>query len=235
MTMDKLEKKQIDEMLGILVHDINNLLAIVKGYLDLMAAEKDELPESIREGVMVARKASEDISSVLLDIIDIEKMEEKGLALLPKNTDINSLVSGIIEKLRPVAMDSGLELTAEFKKEALTWNVDNVLISRILANLVSGAIRSTRSGGRISVIADCDERALKITVKDTGFPIPPEYRQKIFEKYAQPEIRKANLRRGKGLNLTFCKMAVELHGGRIWVEAQTQQEGSSFIFTIPVK
>jgi signal transduction histidine kinase len=73
---------------------------------------------------------------------------------------------------------------------------------------------------------------VEVSVADTGLGISPQYQQQIFEKFGQVERPSAE-RRGTGLGLTFCKMAVEAHGGKIWVESQVDQ-GSTFSFTLPV-
>ena len=72
----------------------------------------------------------------------------------------------------------------------------------------------------------------EVSVSDDGAGIPPEYLDKIFEKFVQVERRKAQLRTGAGLGLTFCRMVVETHGGTIRVESELNK-GSSFIFTLP--
>ena len=74
---------------------------------------------------------------------------------------------------------------------------------------------------------------ISVSVTDTGTGIPEEYRDKIFEKFSQIEEQESRRGRGSGLGLTFCKLVVEAHGGRIWVESQVGQ-GSTFTFTLPV-
>ena len=77
------------------------------------------------------------------------------------------------------------------------------------------------------------QRSISVSVTDTGPGIPEEYREKIFEKFSQVEEQEDRQGRGSGLGLTFCKLAVEAHGGRIWVEGEVDQ-GSTFTFTLPV-
>ena len=91
----------------------------------------------------------------------------------------------------------------------------------------------TSSQGKIRLSAGKDKDFLKISVSDNGPGIPDGFKEKIFEKFVQIERDKSGLRAGAGLGLTFCKMAVEAHGGSIWVESELDN-GSSFIFTLPI-
>jgi len=98
--------------------------------------------------------------------------------------------------------------------------------------LLSNAIKHTPLGGTITLAARRQGDGVQVSVADNGIGIPLEYQQRIFEKFAQAQLL-GRERRGTGLGLTFCKMAVEAHGGRIWVESQVG-EGSTFLFTLPV-
>jgi signal transduction histidine kinase len=103
----------------------------------------------------------------------------------------------------------------------------------VVANLVDNALKYSPSGGQVSVLAQLEaEKEVSICVRDNGPGIPEEFRQKIFERFSQiPGMR--GRRRGTGLGLAFCKLAVEAHSGRIWVESNASG-GSDFVFTLPV-
>ena len=77
------------------------------------------------------------------------------------------------------------------------------------------------------------KEGVEIIVQDNGEGIPKEYREKIFNKFVQAERKRVHVRSGTGLGLTFCKMAIELHGGKISVESE-EGKGSSFKFTLPI-
>ena len=232
MDKSKIHASSFD-ILVILEHDINNLLGVVKGYLDLALLDKDSLCAKVKEGLVMARGAAEELSCLIFDFTDVAKMEEKKLSLNLEKTDINSIISGVIKKIRPLAIEERVDLKERLKKEAVYCNIDKILIPRVLINLISSAIKSTPERGSVNVTLDVNKNNLRVTVKDTGFWIPPDYRKKIFEKDALPVIRKVNLGRGYGLGLAFCKLAIEAHGGKIWVESEGKGKGSKFIFTIP--
>jgi signal transduction histidine kinase len=95
---------------------------------------------------------------------------------------------------------------------------DGAVLRRVLDNLLSNAIEHSPQGGVVRVaVAPCEE-GIEISVSDQGSGVPPEHREKIFEKFQRLESRKSVPGANRGLGLTFCRLAVEAHGGTIWVD-----------------
>jgi signal transduction histidine kinase len=109
---------------------------------------------------------------------------------------------------------------------------DMDMIHRVLINLLENAIKYTPADGRITISARKEEEHVLIEVSDSGPGIATSDQQRIFEKYAR--IRRGSRSKGIGLGLAFCRLAVEAHGGKIWVESEPGQ-GSSFLFTLPLR
>lgn len=115
--------------------------------------------------------------------------------------------------------------------------VDSNLVKRVIGNLLGNAIRHTSEKGKIGITIDrkIGKEELVVTVTDTGTGIKPEYHKKIFDKFLQLEVRKTSSMIGLcGLGLPFCRMVVEAHQGRIWVESEGEGKGCSFSFSIPI-
>ena len=114
--------------------------------------------------------------------------------------------------------------------------IDNGLIKRVISNLLDNGIRHTPTGGKIKITTELvnSKNNLCISLMDTGNGLDPAYHQNIFNKFEQVDLNKQNVSVGRaGLGLAFCKMAVEAHGGEIWVESEGEGKGSTFHFTIP--
>ena len=111
-------------------------------------------------------------------------------------------------------------------------SADRDLTLRVLTNLLDNAVKFTPRSGHITLSVERVEAELLFTVADDGIGIPPEYRQRIFERFAR--LENADGVRGTGLGLAFCKLAVEAHRGRIWVESEVDR-GSQFKFTLPLE
>src|SRR5207245_8914883 len=117
-----------------------------------------------------------------------------------------------------------------------TLVADTDKLRRTLINLLANALKFTPAGGQITVAvhASTDAAAVHFSVTDTGPGIPREAFDRIFEKFGQVAMHQTTGQKSTGLGLTFCKMVVEAHGGRIWVDSELVQ-GSTFSFTIPCR
>ena len=135
-------------------------------------------------------------------------------------------------QIQAEAEDKGL--VVEVPTDLPLVSIDASIISRVLDNLVGNAFKYIPPGGTITLTACKADQALRVSVQDDGEGIPAEQHQRIFEKYTQVKDETGQpLRMGTGLGLAFCQMAVQAHGGTIWVESQAGQ-GSTFIFTLPL-
>jgi two-component sensor histidine kinase len=125
-------------------------------------------------------------------------------------------------------------------KEDIYVHADKNIIIRTFINLLTNAIKYTHQNGRITITASRDDKKdednnggmIKITVADTGKGIPPDQLNKVFDKFAQVQAKNSGEARSTGLGLTFCKMAVDAHGGKIGVESEVGK-GSVFWFKLP--
>jgi signal transduction histidine kinase len=156
------------------------------------------------------------------------------MELAQQPTDLSELVVGVLDGLAPLAQEQGIRFECRISEP---WKVfvDEEKIGRVLTNLVDNAIKFTPPDGRVTVMAELapgEVDWVRCGVHDTGAGIPAEYRERIFERFTQGP-RKSSRRRGTGLGLTFCKLMVEVHGGRIWLETEEGQ-GSTFYFTLPL-
>ncbi len=144
-----------------------------------------------------------------------------------------TLINHCLDQVKNLTESKNLHVTTHIQSDLPPLSVDKDKIQRVLINLLGNAIKFTPSGGRITIeVRTSDENDLLFAVKDTGEGIPPEAFERIFEKFGQVESGPSAKLMSTGLGLTFCKMVVEAHAGRIWVES-VLGEGSNFLFTLP--
>jgi len=221
-----------DNLVGLIVHDINNLLMITSINFHRAFIKREDFPEDIKISLTIAEMHLDELAALVSDFVDIGRIEEGKISLNIEDTDINALISDTLEKMSLVVQYNGIDLKKTGSDQKLRFMLDRGLISRIMNNLILNAVKFTPKDGTIEVSADISKNGLRFSVKDTGAGISPEYKEKIFEKFSQAEGEQANFKKGKGLGLTFCKLVVEAHGGRIWVESELGK-GSAFYVTLP--
>ncbi|MFT5367749.1 MAG: two-component system sensor histidine kinase/response regulator [Candidatus Latescibacterota bacterium] len=218
-------KERLTQMI---VHDLKNPLTGVKANIEIVGM--DDLGET-RECLDAAQRSCDLLFNMIQDLLDISKMEEGKLVLTRETLDLVEIVSPAVREASVPAQAEDKEVVFELPEDLARVNVDRDFIYRTLSNLMQNAIKHSGRGGIITVSASNTEDKMRVQVKDTGQGIPADFQEKIFEKFGQVETRQ---RTGSGLGLTFCKMAIEAHDGKIWVES-VEGEGSTFIFEVPLK
>ena len=146
--------------------------------------------------------------------------------------DLASLVQTVVQRVSRLLSKHSLTLTVDMP-ELPDLMLDADMIDRVLANLLDNAIKFTPNHGRLSIQAACEDDQVTVRVADTGRGMPTEQRERFFDRFVQVTGEQARTR-GFGLGLTFCRLAVEAHGGRIWVEDGEGGVGSQFVFTLPL-
>ena len=238
----KSEKQQLlevqtlrEETSNFIIHDLRNPLGIINGVIQMleMVLPEDILDEN-RELLDAGKAATGHMHRLVESILDVSRIEAGEDQIKPVPTDLRRLIAKAIQRVTPEMTLSSITLTTEIDEE-LPQQVmmDGEKIDRVLTNLLDNAVKYTPTKGHIQVIAERHGDQLAMGVDDSGPGIPPEERERIFERFAQVKGRRAR-RRGFGLGLTFCQLAVEGHGGRIWVEPGADDIGSRFIFTLPL-
>ncbi len=225
-----------DALTGMIVHDLKAPLTAINGGLNVImdhVSEESGVPDAVKKLIANAQSSAKRLVGLIQDILDVSRMEQAQLPLKKAETDLVALARECVRMLEPVARSSDVQL--EFLgSQNVTANVDASLIERVLSNLISNSVKFTETGGKVSVGVRAlgAEKSAEIFVQDTGIGIPRDHLGKIFDKFFQSEGHEVT-RKGQGLGLAFCRMAIESHGGRIWAESE-KGKGSRFIMRLPL-
>ena len=221
-----------DDLTNMIVHDLRTpLTSIITG---LQTMEVDgELTDRQREMLDISLSGGGALLGMINDLLDINKMECGALQLNLSEVAVTDLVTRACKQVVSIAASKNVEITMEI--DAPPVMADRRKLLRTFVNLLSNAVKFTSPGGavKISAAKSADGMSLLCTVSDSGEGIPAEEFGRIFEKFGQIESRKAGHTYSTGLGLTLCKLVVEAHGGRIWVESEIDS-GSTFFFTLPL-
>ena len=230
--LERLERAR-QELIGMLGHDIRNLANSVIAFLELVGHGQltPERPE-FGQLLQLSEANVTELLRLVNALLDVYRMEEGRLEVMPQVVPLVEIARRSIAQMRPEATAKNIQLSAVVPEDASVF-VDDALIVRVLTNLLSNGVKHTPSGGSVRVEArpapDSAEAVL-VRVVDTGPGVPLEDAPHIFERFYQGRGRK---RGGSGLGLAFCKLAVELHGGKIAV-ANGGEPGAIIELTLPV-
>ena len=219
------------ELIGMLGHDIRNLANSVVAFLQL--ARMGELTPDRPEFSQLLGLSEANIAEVLRMVnalLDVYKMEEGRLEAVAGVNKLADVVKRSFAQLTPEAMAKGISLVERVGEDTTVF-IDAGLIVRVLTNLVSNAIKHTPGGGTVTIEAGpASADSIVVRVIDTGPGIPEADAAHVFDRFYQTDVGRS--RGGTGLGLAFCKLAVELHGGKIGV-ANGGEPGAIVEFTIP--
>lgn len=219
-----------DDFLGIVSHDLRNLLSGIVMSATLMsdqATQSDEGKRSLLSAERIQRYAAR-MNRLIGDLVDVAAIDAGKLSIATSRGDISTVIDEAIDMFQGLAHAKGITLTRDAPGSPMAASFDHDRLIQILANLITNAIKFTQKGGEIVVHNERATEGLLISVRDNGIGIPSDKLESVFEKFWQ--VGRAD-RRGVGLGLYISKYLVEAHGGRIWAESIVDQ-GSVFSFTL---
>jgi len=227
----ELEKLR-DNLFHMLVHDMRSPLTVISAALQLI--QESEQSDLDGDTMMLLRHARGSVNALIgmvSSVLDVSRMEAGKMPVRREECDLAAIAQEVIAQLELLRGGRTVCLTGEEKVSLVS--VDRDLVSRIIQNLLGNALKFTQTeGGLITIDVEVDDSRARVTVTDNGSGIPAEHQSRIFDKFAQVESTTTTRRNSTGLGLTFCKLAVEAHGGRIGV-ASAPDGGCIFWFELP--
>ncbi|MFT3775450.1 MAG: GAF domain-containing sensor histidine kinase [Minicystis sp.] len=226
------QNREREEQSAYTVHDLKSPAMAISMAAALRLRAHDS-SEADRKYWKKAQASAELVQRAATNLLDIARAEDGKLTPKVVPTSPAALLEDVQSMFAAHAEMVGqtLEIAPDGAVEDATF--DPELVRRVLQNLTDNALRHNAKNGRVTLEAKADAEYVTFTISDEGPGVPDEMKNAIFDKYVQIGGLNAN-RSGQGLGLTFCRSAVEAHGGRIWVE-DNQPTGTRFCFTIPTK
>ena len=213
-------------------HEIRTPMNAIVGFTTLLDAS-DITDESRRQYIDIIYQSSNQLLSIITDIVDISNIETGQVKVSRASVNLNTMIRNLHDQYRVRAQQQGLMIncTTHLDDREAVVLTDEIKIIQIFSNLLNNALRFTREG-RIELGYVVRGEMVEFFVSDTGIGIAPENHQKIFERFFQVEGPSSKQYSGTGLGLSISKAYAELLGGTIWVRS-TPGEGSLFCFSIP--
>jgi signal transduction histidine kinase len=232
VTEEKRSKRQSEEFMTMMTHDLRSPLTAIMGYIQgLQCGMFGEISSLLRNVLEKAEESGKTLNSMIEEMLDNFRLEVGLLNLKRQKCDMGKLLERCCRDNLRTAQGQGINLVLERRDVFPELYVDSRQLMRVFNNLIGNAIKYSPSAGNVTIFAVCGEDALHVTIVDTGIGIPPEDLARIFFKYYRSAG--ASGFKGTGLGLAISKTIVEAHGGGIKVESIIGA-GSTFTVSIPV-
>jgi len=232
VTSEKQEKRQREEFVAMMTHDLKSPLTVITGYVQgLMGDMEEKVDPSLHPFVKEMHKSAGKMLSMIDDVLDAYRLEAGLLQIDRRPCDVGALLESCCRDGEREAAVYGSSFSSELCAELPKLSLDAKQIGRVFDNLIGNAVKFTPRRGSISVASSLKAGRVVVEVKDTGIGIPADELPRIFNKY----FRASGARgfKGTGLGLTISKAIVEAHGGTIAVESSAGQ-GSRFSVLLPL-
>jgi signal transduction histidine kinase len=232
-------QRQKDELTALIVHDLKNPLSSILSNVQYVQS-RAALPDDERESLQDVERASQAMVRLVMNLLDVGRSDDGALVPHVAEFDLPALLAEVCSEMGRRIEDKAQRLAVAVGAGVHVMRGDRDLIRRIVENLIDNAYKYGPRQATISLdvaaatMDDGAEPAVEIRVRDEGAGIPPAYRQMVFEKYGRAGGAGAReARSSHGLGLVFCRRAVNLHGGAIWIDDQVAR-GSCFCVRLPV-
>lgn len=233
---DITERKELDslrdDLTSMIYHDLRSPLANIVSSLDVIShMVPEEERETVQSILRIAENSTDRIQRLVSSLLDVGRLESGQPVADQTVVDALALTRKVIQDVEPSVRGRRQVLVDGLPQELPAIWVDEDMARRVMINLIENSSKYSPTGGTIEVGAQAEEGWVHFWVKDQGAGIPPSEQDHIFDKYTR--LRGKSKASGLGIGLAFCRLAVQGHGGRIWVESDTGR-GSTFHFTFPV-
>ncbi len=225
-----------DNLTNMVVHDIKHAVCGVSASLEMLKRHLHaDLTREAAGYLESAEGFTGDMLEMVRSLLDISRMESGQMPLNRAVCDLVDLAGEAAGVVRAVAAGKGVRVVLPVGP--LTVSADADVIRRVFSNLLTNAVRFAPEASEVQVSVDSVDGVARVEIRDDGPGVPLEYQAKIFEKFGRVELQRHGSDHSTGLGLTFCKLAVETHGGRIGVVSPSPSSasgrGSTFWFTLP--
>ncbi len=220
-----------DNLVHMVIHDIRNPLTLINGHLDMLKMRSNLEGKALRH-VDAIKRSCVGLIEMVSTLLDVSRFDNEEMPLQMEKQDIVQLAK---ETATPYqSLENGPKVVVESSFDELSLECDKNIIERVITNLIGNAVKFTPESGIVRIALEKTDQEVKISVSDNGPGISPEFHEKIFEKFGQVEMHNKRRKYSTGFGLTFCKLAVEAHGGNIGVDSEVDK-GSTFWFHLPVQ
>ena len=227
--LDKLK----DDFIATVSHELRTPLTAIRGAVGLLSQQVlTPGSDAYQQMLQTAQNSSERLGQLINDLLDLQKFASGKFTLTLADIDLAELAQQAVQGMLPYATRYHVELKWRSDNTAPCWvKADALRMRQVMDNLISNAIKFSAQKGEVTVQVTSQSQTVRFEVADQGTGIPPEFQNRIFEKFSQADSSDTRAKEGTGLGLAICKSIIEHHRGEIGFHSQ-QGQGTVFWFVL---
>ncbi|HEY8050264.1 MAG TPA: response regulator [Ramlibacter sp.] len=223
-----------NEFLAMLAHELRNPLAPIRNAVHIMQGGDITL-DTMKWARDVIGRQADHMVRLIDDLLDVSRIVQGKVTVRPEKLTLSSIVERSVEASSPRTQAREQKLVVSLAEQAIEVQGDAVRLSQVLSNIVNNASKFSAPGTTIRIHAGYDEGKVRISVKDEGAGIAPEFLPHIFDLFAQGDQSLDRSQGGLGIGLTLVKHLVELHGGRVAASSDGPGKGTEVSVWLPAR
>lgn len=221
-----------DKLFSIIAHDLKSPLSSLKGLLQFAEEHLESYtPDKLREMIVMQRTSIEHLLKLIDNLLTWSRLQRGILDYFPQRFPLEQAIRRNLELFRHVAAQKQVTMNSTVSQQVIVY-ADYNMVDTVIRNLLSNALKFTKSGGQVTISADMQATCVTTAVADTGIGIEPDLLPLLFRGDAPPKRLGTQHEKGTGLGLMLCKELVERNGGSVSVTSEAGQ-GAIFTFTLP--
>jgi two-component system phosphate regulon sensor histidine kinase PhoR len=212
-------------------HELRTPLSLIKGFVETLLEGAKNDPEKCTRFLQTIEKHTDRLTFLIEDLLAISRLESGQVVMNLHQVDLREQTQRVVDDLRARAAEKNVRLENGVPA-GLTGRADADRLQQVLTNLVENAIKYGRANGRVTLGGRADDHRVEMWVEDDGPGIPPEARERVFERFYRVDRARSRETGGTGLGLSIVKHIVQAHGGEVWLKSDIGS-GTTFFFTLP--
>ena len=222
-----------DEFLATVSHELRTPLNAIAGWLQILKAKPRDAVVA-RRGIDVMERNARLLLRIVEDLLDMSRIIAGKLTVTVSPTDVCEVIETVVVALQPGCAAKRIEMTTTCREPVAPVMADRDRLQQIVWNLLSNAVKFTPELGRVDITVENVAPMVRLTVRDTGKGISPEFLPHVFDRFTQQEGGSTRPHAGMGLGLAVVRHLVELHGGTIAAHSNGLDRGATFVVEFPV-
>lgn len=223
------------DFIRIASHQIRTPISTTKGYISMiMDGDFGRITPAAKKALQKIYDANDQLISMLNDLLHVSAIDAGAEVYRMRSTDLVKILRNSVQKVEAVALQKGITVHFLTPARAPSIKADSDKLSQLFDNLLDNAVKYTPQGGvTVAIAQDKKKKVLRVKIADTGIGLTPEESQYIFKRFARGETVSVIHTQGVGLGLYVVERIATAHQGRVWVESQGRNKGSTFYVELP--